>query len=313
MTDKSWLTLLTGIDNSGLSTDELLNAASADYSVVANQVYVYDRFIDSFVQVPNRYVTGREVDERLENWEVVKERYAIEQNDKILQRATNLLNKYGELAVLKGCGVLDRGRKFFAVLHVGSLSIKAINGETDTIDNYIVVMSSHDGSIPICYYSLDSRRSTNTTYRFNEVSTCDFSIRKRHTPSQANLDGEAKEVMNMRKNWSQHVIETVSSLCVPITDSEITETLDKVWSLSGASTAKKREHLESVHETVRELFTAKRNSEMYGSSKWALLNAMSEYIDFHRNIDSSEAAQHALEIDNFSHRLKLEVHKCLSS
>ena len=313
MTDKAWLALLTGTLGSDASTDAVLAGAKADYDVVANQVYVFDRFIDSFVAVPNRYVTGREVDGRLENWEVVKERYAIEPNVKILRRATNLVNKYGGLATLRGCGVLDEGRKFFAVLHTGSLSIKTLSKETDIIDNYIVVMSSHDGSIPICYYNLDSRRSTNTTYRFNESKTCDFSMRKRHTPSEANLDGEAKEVMSMRKAWSQHVVENVSSLCAPVSALYVSAVLDKVWPLSSVSTEKKREHLEAVHETVKQLYGEARNSGMYGHSKWALLNSISEYIDFHRNIPDMEAAQHSLEMDNFSHRLKLEVHKCLSS
>ena len=32
-----------------------------------------------------------------------------------------------------------------------------------------------------------------------------------------------------------------------------------------------------------------------------------EYIDFHRDVPPIEAAQHSLELDNFSHRLKVNV------
>ena len=63
---------------------------------------------------------------------------------------------------------------------------------------------------------------------------------------------------------------------------------------------------------MKELYASSRNSGAYGPTKWALFNAITEYIDFDRNIPEREAAQHALEIDNYSHRLKLEVHKCLS-
>jgi len=181
MTAESWRTLVRGV--SGASIAELLTEANADYSVVTNDVYVYDRFLDSFVKVPNRFVTGREIDERLENWEVVKDRYEVEQNNRILERATALISKYGESAVLTGCGVLDEGRKFFAVVNTGSLSLPTAGGDADIIDSYVVVLTSHDGSMPICYYNLDSRRLNNTTYRFTESENFEFSIRKRHTPS----------------------------------------------------------------------------------------------------------------------------------
>ncbi len=319
MTDKAWSTLVTGRaqEDGTYAVDDILKQASANYLVVTNPVYVYDRFQNTFVKIPNRFATGREVLEsaagRLDSWEVVKDRYEVEQNRKILSRAVSLINKYGDAAKLLGCGVLDEGRKFFAVVNTGSLSIKTVNGETDVIDSYVVVMSSHDGSIPICYYSLDSRRSTHSVYRLMASNDYEFSIRKRHTPSEADLDGEAKEVLNMRAGWSEHLVDTISYLSAPVSNNYIELALETIWPIRTANTEKKREHVESVHDKVRELYASAHNSGSYGPTKWALLNAMMEYIDFDRNIPEREAAQHALEIDNFSHRLKLEVHKCLSS
>lgn len=319
MTAKAWSTLVAGRaeEDGTYVADDILKKASANYLVVTNPIYVYDRFQNTFVKIPNRFATGREVLEngagRLDSWEVVKDRYEVEQNRKILSRAVSLINKYGDAAKLLGCGVLDEGRKFFAVVNTGSLSIKTVNGETDTIDSYVVVMSSHDGSIPICYYNLDSRRSTHSVYRLIASKDYEFSIRKRHTPSAADLDSEAKEVLNMRAGWSQHLVDTISSMSVPISDTYIQSALETVWPLHTANTEKKREHVESVHDKIKELYASSHNSGWYGPTKWALLNAMTEYIDFDRNIPEREAAQHALEIDNYSHRLKLEVHKCLSS
>ncbi len=319
MTDKAWSTLVTGraAGDGTYEVDDILRKGLADYLVVTNPIFVYDRFQDTYVQIPNRFATGREVacgeTCRLDSWEVVKDRYEVEQNRKILSRAISLVNKYGDAAKLMGCGVLDGGRKFFAVVHTGSLSITTASSETDVVDSYVVVMSSHDGSIPICYYNLDTRRNTHSVYRFNASKECEFSVRKRHTPSEADLDGEAKEVLNMRASWSQHVVNTISNMSVPVSETYIETALETVWPLQTANTEKKREHIESVHSRVKTLYSSSHNSGSYGPSKWALFNAMTEYIDFHRNIPDREAAQHALEIDNFSHRLKLEVHKCLSS
>lgn len=313
MTAKAWPTLVTGrADPSGAyKVDDLLHKASADYLVVTNPIFVYDQFQDAYMQIPNRYATGREVQDggstHLDSWEVVTDRYEVEQNGKILSRAIAVVNKYGGAARLLGCGVLDEGRKFFAVVNTGSLSITTSQDGTDIIDSYVVVMSSHDGSIPICYYNLDSRRSTHSVYRFAAPTHCEFSVRKRHTPSAADLDSEAKEVLSMRTDWSKYTVDTISGMCIPISSRDVDDTLEKVWPLAKASTEKKREHLESVHDQIKTLFTSPLNSGAYGATKWALLNAMTEYIDFHRNIPDSEAAQHALEVDNYSHRLKLSV------
>lgn len=315
MTDKSWLSLVssTGSLESAESYESLLSAAQADYSVVTNQVYVYDRFLGSFVQVPNRFVTGREFNDRLENWEVVKERYEVEQNQKILERAHALIRKYNGSAVFSGCGVLDQGRKFFAVVRTGSIAIPMLDQKNDIVDSYVVVMTSHDGSIPICYYNLDSRRSNNTTYRFTGSSTAEFSIRKRHTPSGANLNVEAAEALNMRTNWSDHMGSAIANLFAPISSSTITKTLEKFWPTEYAPTEKKREHAESVHDTIIGLYRSANNVGAFGECRWSLLNAINEYIDFHRNIPNEEAAQHSLEIDNYSHRLKLSIFEWLTT
>lgn len=311
MTAESWRTLVRGV--SGASIAELLTEANADYSVVTNDVYVYDRFLDSFVKVPNRFVTGREIDERLENWEVVKDRYEVEQNNRILERATALISKYGESAVLTGCGVLDEGRKFFAVVNTGSLSLPTAGGDADIIDSYVVVLTSHDGSMPICYYNLDSRRLNNTTYRFTESENFEFSIRKRHTPSEVDLNKEASEVKAMRTQWSEHMRESIGKLFVPVSTATVDKTLEQFWPTAFAATEKKREHAENVQEAIKELYRKSYNVGAFGECRWALLNAINEYIDFHRNIPSSEAAQHSLEVDNYSHRLKLSVFKWLST
>ena len=315
MTGNSWLSLVTstGILESAKSYESLLSAAHADYSVVTNQVYVYDRFVDAFVQVPNRFVTGREIDERLENWEVVKERYEIEQNQKILERAHALIRKYNGSADFTGCGVLDHGRKFFAIVRTGSITIPTLDEGNDIIDSYVVVMTSHDGSIPICYYNLDSRRSNNTTYRFATSPTSEFSIRKRHTPSGANLNQEATEALNMRTKWSDHMSSAIAKLFVPTSASAVEKTLEKFWPTKYAATEKKREHAEGVHETINGLYRSSQNIGSFGECRWSLLNAINEYIDFQRNISDKEAAQHSLEIDNYSHRLKLNVFEWLNT
>lgn len=311
MTDKFWSFLLSAVADESSTSESLLAESRGDYSVVLNNVYVFDKFKNDYVLVPNRFVTGREIDNRLDNWEVVKERYHIEQNDKILNRAFRMVAKAGKDAKVLGCGVLDEGRKFFAVVHTSSISVRCSNGKDDVIDNYIVIISSHDGSLPICYYNLDVRRLTGAVYRIPESDSADFSIRKRHTPSEVDLNNEVSEALDMRSRWTKHLTNSIKYLCKPMNTAQLNRFLEEMWPTETATTEKRREHAESIHSKITELFNSSHNTGCYGHCAWSALNASSEYIDFCRDISDVEAAQHAFELDNHSHRLKVKLAKFL--
>ena len=87
--------------------------------------------------------------------------------------------------------------------------------------------------------------------------------------------------------------------------------LEQFWSTQTASSAKKRSNAEGVHDEVKRLYRQPHNLGMYGESKWSFYNAVMEYIDFHRDIPELEAVQHSLEVDNFSHRLKVNVFEAI--
>lgn len=307
MTAKSWMGLVSAVADDSSTIESLLLESQADYKVVLNQVYVFDKFKDEFVAIPNRFVTGREINNSLDNWEVVKERYNIEQNERILSRAFKLAAKSGGSAKVLGCGSIDDGRKFFAVVNTSSISFRCSSGRSDYIDNYIVVITSHDGSLPICYYNLDVRRETGVVYRLPDSINAEFSIRKRHTPSEANIEEEVAEALDMRLRWTKHLSETIKKLFRPLNSAQVKDFLETVWPTSNASTEKRREHAEAVHDRIQELLSASHNHGCFGHCAWSMFNAASEYIDFYRDIPNLEASQHMLELDNYSHRIKIKI------
>ncbi len=303
---KQWDSLGISI-NESFTKEEILSKSKADYIVVLNPVQVYDKNLEAFVSVPDRYVTGRINPETdfLDNWEVVKGRYEILPNSLIVDKALAIVEKSSSATSLHNCGVLDDGRKFYVSIKTSGHSLQV--GEVfEYIDSYVVVMTSHDGSMPVCYYNLDVRRKNKSVYRIDSKEH-DFVLKKRHTPNAKDRLEEAQEVLHMREEWSSEVVSALQDLQVKITDDKVNLTLNKFWSLNKANTKKKRQHAESVHEKINELFRTDYNKGVFGQTKWALLNALNEYIDFHRNIPDAEAAQHCLEIDNFSHRLKVQL------
>ncbi len=307
---KSWQSLATRINDED-AIDFILASAGADYKVSLQPVTVWDDLNNSWHELKNRFVTCRPNPNglHLDCWEVVKDRYEVVQNEDIVRRAQTIVDRSQGLGTLYNCGVLDEGRKFFVSMYFGSTDLQV--GETvDRIDNFLVVISSHDGSYPICYYNLDVRRNNNAVYRFSS-NMYDFDLRKRHTPNLTDHGVEAKEAIDLRVNWTTALSEGVRSLQKPLNDALFTKACNAVASLDRANTKNKREHAESVHRKIEELFKNSNNSGTFSKSRWALYNAIVEYIDFHRDIDINDAVQHSLEIDNLSHRLKVEVFNLL--
>lgn len=309
-TTASWKALATPIKSK--TRDEILREVKADYEVVLSPIFVYDQFKDTHVKVEGRFCTGRKVVDglspsglHLDNWEVVKDRYVVVPNEDIYQRAESVVAAYNGSAHLDSCGVLDEGRKFFVAISTGSLEIIG-SGDKDYIDNYLVIVTSHDGSIPICYYNLDVRRRNNSVYRFSDKSL-DFNLRKRHTPNQGDNNIEVSEAMNMRSAWTELFKSVMGQMLYPISTEQLERVVNTQWNPSTTSSKNQREHAEQVHEQIFEIYRRDYNSGLFGFSKWSAFNAICEYVDFCRNIPALEAAQHSLEIDNYSHRLKVSL------
>ena len=292
--------------NQTLSKEDMLKKADADYEVILSPVQVEDLRTGKFVTVEDRYVTGRldPTTMELQNWEVVKGRYQVVPNDVIIDKAIAIVNRSSGEAVLESVGTLDGGRKFFACVRTTQLTLSPDKTKEDVIDNYIVIMTSHDGSIPICYYNLDSRRINSAIYRFSPISDyASFSLRKRHTPNATDRLEEASEVLMMRDVWTRELSDVIKIMSVELRDYQVNDYLKKLWSFSTANTKKKREYTEFVHERVKQLYDSRLNSQY---------NAICEFYDFHRNVDELDAIQQSFEIDNLVHRDKLVAYKILT-
>ena len=308
---KSWLSLASPILKNQ-SDEEILANAGADYKVHLKPVTLWDSLNDSLVELKSRFVTCRPNPNGLhwDYWEVVKERYEVVQNTDLLERAKGVIARTNDTAKLHSCGVLDEGRKFFVAMSFGSIALKVRDTESG-INSFLILMSSHDGSIPICYYNLDVNQSRNTVYRVSS-ETYDFDLRKRHTKNLKGHEVEASEAIELRKNWSMAMADAVGALQKPIGPSMKKDAMNVVASVETANTKKKREHAEDVHSKIEELFRKDYNSGLFGETRWAFYNAIIEYVDFYRDIDPLDAAQHTLEIDNYSHRLKVRVFDILA-
>ena len=283
---------------------DLLYRADADLSVSLAPISVWDSFKDAYVPIPDRYVTTLQHNGRQVNWEVMKDRYEVVQNREILERAIHLA-EHDESWSIYGLGTLDDYRKFFVVVSTGSIEVKSTLGHTEVIDLFIVILSSHDGSLPICYYPLNSRRSNKSVIHIYDPEV-ESSLRKRHTPSKTDLAEVSLQAANLRSEHDVALQQAIQRMYTHISRSTLDGILDSFWPLKGATTLRKQEHAQHVHDDIHRRFS--QMVPFNGPTKLSAWFAICEYLDFGRDIDGPDAARQALEIDNYSFRTKQDVY-----
>lgn len=305
-----WNPISVSIDDS-MSSSDVLSSSRADYDVILSPVQVENLATGKFVTVKDRYVTGRlDISTgNMDNWEVVKGRYEVVPNSEIVNSSIQIVKSSKGLLHLHSSGVLDGGRKFFVVLSSSRTSHLDTN-----FDHYLVIMTSHDGTSPITYYCIDVRSDTKSIIRFRETETSTWIMKKRHTPTAEDLNLEYKSILDIRSGWTSEFHSTINimqGLTFTNNDPRVSSIVDSVWPEKDADTPRKMKYRSDLLSKLNSLYNSNHNSLKYGHTGWSLYNAISELIDFNRQIDIKEASQQAFEIDNFAFRKKMKAYDAI--
>ncbi len=126
----------------------MLRTANADYQVILTPVTTPHPVTGDPILVEDRFVTGRfsPHNDQYEAWETVKGRYAVVQNEVVLEKALAVVGSSMGDAVIDTLGVLNDGKRFFATINMEDLVIDPL-GVNDVIKRNLVVESSHDETI----------------------------------------------------------------------------------------------------------------------------------------------------------------------
>jgi phage/plasmid-like protein (TIGR03299 family) len=315
-----WHGLGTPVDGH-MSAEEILRLAHADYEVIKQptfaphptRIYSYmvlDEHVEHphLVEVPERFVTGRvEANGDFTPWEVVKGRYAIVQNELVLDKALAVVGASHGDAVMDTCGVLNDGRKFFATIDLGQVIIDPA-GVNDVISRFLVVATSHDGTSPIVYANTDIRAVCDNTVRMGQMLAASTFTARHTTNVEGKLD-EAGKVLGISANWAKAFAEeAIALLAIPVQSRDIDKVLNDVWPVSQADTDRKRDNRDAKVVSVRSRYGSPKNSAGFGHNGWSLLNAIGEHLDHGRTVSTATAAQDSFEQANLVHRTKLAAH-----
>ncbi len=265
------------------TAEEMLRLARADYEVSLRPVFVQNDDGD-FVEVADRFATTRlDPNGTLVPFEVMKKRYHVVQNSEVLNKALQVVGAAQGDAVMETVGVLKEGRQFFAAIDLGTLVIDP-TGVNDKIARYLLVHTSHDGTVPITYSNTDVRAVCANTVRFGQ-NTARSTFKARHTPNVEDALTEAQKVLEISTDWAKSfeaMAEQMLAIPVPAGSHKVDNVLNALWPEADADTDRKVDNRDNIVGSVRHRFNNERNAGKVGYNGWGLYNAVVEYLDHGR-------------------------------
>ena len=290
----------------------MLRAANADYQVVLTPATTQHPGTGETMVIEDNFVTGRFSPHtgEYETWAPVKGRYAVVQNEEVLEKALAVVGSSMGDAVIDTLGVLNDGKRFFATINMEDLVIDPL-GVNDVIKRNLVVESSHDGTTPIRYINTDVRAVCANTVRFAKMSAQSM-FTARHTTNVANKLAEAGLVLGISNEWAvAFKAEAEELLAASVSDFDISRVMDDIWPEKKADTDRKARTRDENIVSVRSRLASHKNAGGHGNNAWSLLQAITEHFDHGRGLDAEKAAIDSMTLGSVSTKGKLTAHESI--
>jgi len=216
---------------------------------------------------------------------VVGERYRILQNEDLFDFGDALLDGGGRWET---AGSIKGGRQVFGSLALERETILDPSGVSDKINTYLLVNTSHDGSIAIqasvtpvrvvCANTLNlalgsgvgRNRSTKQSFKIRHTQTAQGKIQAaREALGLANVYMDAFDIMAkemIEREISNDKFQEIIRLAYPMPEEDKKGAIKK-WS--------------SKIETIEEIYVGDTNHMISGTA-WGALNALTERLDWYR-------------------------------
>ena len=268
-----------------VSTKEMLELANLhDWNVRLEEVAIPDGFSSDKTY---NYVTRTNPFDRSQNdiLGVVGERYRILQNEELFDFGDALLDGGGRWET---AGSIKGGRQVFGSLALERETVLDPSGVEDKINSYLLVNTSHDGSIAIqasvtpvrvvCANTLNlalgsgvgRNRSVKQSYKIRHTQTAQGKIQAaREALGLANIymdefDKLAQEMI--QQTVSNDKFQDIIRMAYPVPEADKKGALSK-WN--------------NKVEQIEQIYVGQYNDTIAGTA-WGALNALTERIDWHR-------------------------------
>jgi phage/plasmid-like protein (TIGR03299 family) len=268
-----------------VSTAEMLKKAKLNnWDVRLEDIEIPNQFSSdknySFVVRDNPFTLGNK-----DVLGVVGERYVPLQNEDLFDFADNLLDNGGRWET---AGSIKGGRVVFGALALERETVLDPNGVSDKINTYLLVNTSHDGSIAIQASITPVRVVCANTLNLalgnrGRGGSVKQSFKIRHTQTAQGKVAVAREALGLANAYMDEFDKMASAMI----ETEITKAqFDKIVNLAypmPKDDAKKvsiTKHANKI-DLINDIYVGDFNNTISGTA-WGALNALTERLDWHR-------------------------------
>ena len=209
---------------------------------------------------------------------IVGERYNVLQNEELFDFADAMLDG----GRWETAGSLRGGRVVFGSLALDRETVLDPNGVSDKINTYLVVNTSHDGSISI--------QASVTPVRVVCANTLNFALRSvkqtfkiRHTQTAEGKIAVAREALGLAHKY----IDEFSTMANEMIEKEITKAqFDDIVALAYPAPEKdakgSQKKYDGKMDLLQSIYVGQYNDTIAGTA-WGAYNALTERLDWYRS------------------------------
>ena len=280
----AWHGLGTVFDEA-VTTSEMLKLAHLDeWNVRLEDVAIPDTFASDKTY---SFVTRTNPFDKTQNdiLGVVGERYKVLQNEDLFSFGDNILDGGGRWET---AGSIKGGRQVFGSIALADSITLDPNGRADKIDNYLLINTSHDGSVaiqasitPVRVVCANTLNLALTSFKGKNASKQSFKIR--HTSTAEGKIAVAREALGLAHKY----LDEFSVMANAMIEKEITKAqFDEIVLLAYPAPEKDAKGSFKKHDSKVDLLNAiyvgQFNDTISGTA-WGAYNALTERLDWYRS------------------------------
>lgn len=266
-------------------TDEMLAAGGADFDVTLGPVSVTtpNGVIDS---PEHRAIVRTDTDEV---FGIHSKGYTIVQYRDVFQSARDALAASGIDGTVETCGVIDGGRQFYSSILIDRGTVDP-GGIADKINTRLNLITSHDGTLGICY-AFGSFRVV-CSNQSPTIRGSQHRVTAKHTKNvQDRINVGLKALAMSAAAHKQFVDEATELQRQPSSEEKVLRTIEKLWGKAAdMDEGAKRTRLENRTAAIMSIYRSDTCVGAVGHTRWAEYNAFTEYLDHARLIGGTDPA-----------------------
>jgi len=271
-----------------MSVEEALQFAALDFKVKKVPLH-----LPSGEVAPGGFATIREDNNRVLG--IVGKGYEVVQNAQALDFFNSFISQ--KEAIFNTVGSISGGSKVWFLAQLpGEIVVKG----DDVIHKYLLLATSHDGTITVVIKFTPTRVVCANTFQVALNNNTGLAHKIRHTKFAHGRILEASKVMGLANRYYEDLGEACRVLQAKAMSATETHTyIEKVFASEAESALKGSTRASNIMDTIYGLVETGKGTDLPGvrGTAWGAYNAVTEYLDHHKRYHSDDTA---LESINFS-------------